>query len=192
VDAGVRTVADNGTETIVPLTGAGGRQFVRKTKMIEGPLKFEIAVDAQVPADAALGICEGELHVGTNDPVQPEVAIPLRLAVVHDYAASPAKVFFGRVKRGQSATRTVVVTRRSAKPVELTAFRLPSDDGETTPIQPTVKILDRRGEKAVVQLTLSVPRGLSSDVPLLTGTIELCPATLPALELPWSCIVQSD
>ena len=160
-----------------------------ETEVGDGPLSYRFALEAVVPADAPQAVFEGSFRVATDDPRKPEILVPVRLEVVGDYYVSPSKVFFGIAKSGATITRTVVLQSRSGRPVRLVECRARQEKAETSGVSPTMKVIQEKGGKAIVELSLFLPeKPPTPGSNILKGEVELYPAEASWLGVKWLCI----
>jgi hypothetical protein len=130
-----------------------------------GSLAAGVSVDVEVVFDSA-GLCGsrfvGNLHVLSNDPLFPDVVVPVDLAVAGtpDIALDPASLSFGALRVGDSATHNLAVSNRSCS--DLTVQGLDFDDPGFTSTQ-TLPLVIAAGATADLSVVFS---------PLATGPVN--------------------
>jgi len=107
-----------------PVLGASTAGFSLGSGAAAGTLAAAAIRDLEVVfAPVTDGRVSAQLHVRSDDPVSPDVAIALLgFGDGQKLCASPATLDFGTVRVGMDATRTVTVTNCGGVPVTVTAF----------------------------------------------------------------------
>lgn len=158
-----------------------------------GMLDLAATVDA---SDLDEGRYEADLVVATNDPVSPELVVPVTLDVTGAavLAVTPAALDFGTLFTGASATQTVTIANVGTAPLTVTA--LSADDPAVTLDVSTPLTVPPRSQTEVSVTysptspgTLSAALSIQTDAPsdpdalvALSGTAELPPVLTLAPE----------
>jgi hypothetical protein len=114
--------------------------------------------------------------VYSNDPLQPVTTLTIQGEITIEVAADPPQLYFGRLRRGEKATRTVEVLYDSEKPIAITkvehthpAVRVRSEDLEKE---------GKKGKKLFVSLTKDVALGRFNDQITVTTTSQKRPSVV--------------
>ena len=113
----------------------------------EGQMSYLLT--ATLKPTAANGYFKDEITLFTNDPSSPTIPISVSANVLTAVTVTPSPILLGRVKAGETVTRSVIV--RSPQPFKLVALKPSKDDLSATP--------DPEGPRALhkVDITFKAP-----------------------------------
>jgi hypothetical protein len=104
---------------------------VRGVRAIEKDGRRGIAIDVAVRPDAPVGMFDGQLHLATGDPAQPEVLVAVRGVIQPAAQAVPPRLLMPREPTGPTHT----VRIQSSAPVEILAIEVATADGSPAPLE---------------------------------------------------------